>query len=335
MLDLCVRDPIKGVRLLPFLPGASLGDRLFQGIAPEAYEGLLRPVSLERAYAMLLPHEYVYLRKHPSYLKAALAEAKAAGKRVLCFAYQDDPAPIRLPGSIVFRPSAYASALLPNEVMMPAYVEDMGALYGHAPNAALGAPIVGFVGKAGLSGPKEALRHALRDYALAVGAKRSGLYFRRRGLSILTKSPDVTLNAIVRSSFSAHRKTLEAPLEEVRASYVANMRASQYIFAPRGDGNYSLRFFEALSMGRIPVLLDTDMRLPLENEMPYDAFIVRVPWQDLRRLPKAIAAFHAQGPEALMRAQEAARQAFADRLYMPKFLAHALRPAFLDAIPHV
>ena len=38
----------------------------------------------------------------------------------------------------------------------------------------------------------------------------------------------------------------------------------------RGAGNFSVRFYETLMMGRIPLLIDTDIRLPLSDEINWD-----------------------------------------------------------------
>ena len=51
------------------------------------------------------------------------------------------------------------------------------------------------------------------------------------------------------------------------------MLASPYILCVRGAGNYSARFYEALALGRIPVLVNTSFNIKGEPivETPLDA----------------------------------------------------------------
>lgn len=62
---------------------------------------------------------------------------------------------------------------------------------------------------------------------------------------------------------------------EVRENYVNNMLSSIFVISPRGAGNFSIRFFESLKAGRIPVVLNSDNEFPFENEISYDEFIIR------------------------------------------------------------
>jgi len=63
----------------------------------------------------------------------------------------------------------------------------------------------------------------------------------------------------------------------LRDEYTALIAQSRFVFCPRGDGLTSLRFFETLAFGRIPILVADDTALPLEGEIAYDEFMVRVP----------------------------------------------------------
>lgn len=56
---------------------------------------------------------------------------------------------------------------------------------------------------------------------------------------------------------------------------------SKYILCPRGFAVNSIRFFETMAFGRIPVLISDDAKLPLEKYINYDKFIVRVPEEEI------------------------------------------------------
>ena len=48
------------------------------------------------------------------------------------------------------------------------------------------------------------------------------------------------------------------------------MLLTPFTICVRGNGNFSVRFYETLASGRIPILIDTDCVLPLENEIDWD-----------------------------------------------------------------
>ena len=57
-----------------------------------------------------------------------------------------------------------------------------------------------------------------------------------------------------------------------------------------GTGNFSIRFYEALCNGRIPVLHDTDTLLPLDRLINWKKLCVFT--KTIEELPEAIVQFH-------------------------------------------
>jgi SAM-dependent methyltransferase len=55
---------------------------------------------------------------------------------------------------------------------------------------------------------------------------------------------------------------------------IENFKTSEFCFCPRGTGNFSIRFYETLYYGRIPVVIDTDILLPFSNEIEWNKYIV-------------------------------------------------------------
>jgi len=62
----------------------------------------------------------------------------------------------------------------------------------------------------------------------------------------------------------------------IRREYYSNLLKNKYTFCMRGAGNFSYRFYEALSFGRIPVLIDTDTILPLQTKIDWEKHIIIV-----------------------------------------------------------
>lgn len=77
----------------------------------------------------------------------------------------------------------------------------------------------------------------------------------------------------------------------MRDDYVRLLRASMTICCPRGTGRNSIRFYEALSMGRIPVLISDYAELPFADRIPYDEFVIRVPEHDIVHMADYVMGF--------------------------------------------
>lgn len=64
-------------------------------------------------------------------------------------------------------------------------------------------------------------------------------------------------------------------------TYQTMMNDCQFILCPRGVGLNSIRFFETIKAGRIPILIADQTKLPLEHIINYDYFVIRVPEKDI------------------------------------------------------
>lgn len=66
-----------------------------------------------------------------------------------------------------------------------------------------------------------------------------------------------------------------------RAEFRRSMRESRIALCPESiAGCLPYRFFEALSAGRVPLLVGSDYNLPFADEIPYDDFILRCSFLD-------------------------------------------------------
>jgi len=97
--------------------------------------------------------------------------------------------------------------------------------------------------------------------------------------------------------------------QALRAEYLDVTARSRFVFCPRGDGLNSLRFFETLALGRLPILVADETALPLESEIPYDEFVVRVPEARVEEWEVYLDAFLAAHPN-LEYCSSLARNAF-------------------------
>jgi hypothetical protein len=107
---------------------------------------------------------------------------------------------------------------------------------------------------------------------------------RRRALDALESSTKVTTSFVSRDSFYSGLKDKNLAREQ----YFSNMLDSDYVLCVRGSGNYSFRFFDALSMGRVPAVVDTDCVLPFDFAIDFASFLPFVRATELRTLPEVI-----------------------------------------------
>ncbi|MDL2307289.1 glycosyltransferase family 47 protein [Desulfovibrio sp. OttesenSCG-928-C06] len=63
--------------------------------------------------------------------------------------------------------------------------------------------------------------------------------------------------------------------------FLKSMRESLLALCPPGVGPQSIRLYETMLMGRIPVLFGDNVQYPLEKEAAYDAFCLRVSTDEL------------------------------------------------------
>ena len=89
-------------------------------------------------------------------------------------------------------------------------------------------------------------------------------------LMALQNNNQIETNFIFRKKYRAGAKTEE---EKVKTTFefFENIYNNPYTFCLRGAGNFSVRFYETLAMGRIPVIIDTDIRLPLNEIINWES----------------------------------------------------------------
>jgi hypothetical protein len=106
----------------------------------------------------------------------------------------------------------------------------------------------------------------------------------------------------------------------LRREFVDNIDASDYTLCQKGDGNQSTRFFEVLSMGRIPLHIDTECVFPLETHIAYRDFCVFVDHADLAHAGKILSDVHTKlSPEQFEVMQKKAREVYENYLRIDSF----------------
>ena len=74
----------------------------------------------------------------------------------------------------------------------------------------------------------------------------------------------------------------------VERNYAGLIQMSKFILCPRGFGTSSVRFYETLAYGRIPILISDETKMPLEDKINYDEFVIRVRENELDSIEEKI-----------------------------------------------
>lgn len=86
----------------------------------------------------------------------------------------------------------------------------------------------------------------------------------------LEKDSRIQTNFLIRDKFWAGKPHDEKVVSEYRE----NLRNSQFVLCNRGAGNWSMRFYHALEVGRIPVLINSGNELPFNKHINYSQYII-------------------------------------------------------------
>lgn len=297
-------------------------------------EGFELVDAIEACDYVVVPHIYgAYQQKYPNLLAALLKKARSYGKKLLIDASGDIESPVNIPDAEVLRIGSYRFLLHENEIAIPVPVEDFLELYagGVLPlRTKREQATVGFAGWARLpfvqywKATLKALPYRLRSLADSrYGAFEKGALLRSRVLRMLLRAKRVHANLIIRDSYSAHVKTVKGDFATVRREFVDNLLASDYALSVRGDANADTRFYEAISLGRIPIFIDTERVMPLMDIIDYREFCLVVDFHDIERLEGIIADFHASlTPERFVEMQKRAREVFEQYLRNDSFTKH-------------
>ena len=110
---------------------------------------------------------------------------------------------------------------------------------------------------------------------------------RQQAISKIRSSKNIISNFKIRNNFWGG----DIWGSTVRKEYIKNTLDSDFVICVRGAGNFSYRFYETLCLGRIPLVIDTDIDLPFESYINYDELILKVSVKDLDKIDEYILDF--------------------------------------------
>lgn len=270
--------------------------------------------SLQDCDACLLPIRYSQKENDLEFEKQIQEFAnlvEVSGKKTIVFLGSDiDSFNVKIKNSIIFCNTLYQSKRKNNEFAYTFFFEDFIARYYNQKLPIRNKEIVPTIGFCGFAPPlkinlgKHKIKEVLRLGLNYIGLMRafpsfSAHSYRVRAILAVLKSKLIKKNFIIRSNFGfggPEGALFPGGVKELNAAYrkeyVENIVNTDYTLCVRGYGNNSMRFFEALCCGRIPVFLNTDCVLPFDFIIDWKKYCVWVEEKDIDRIPEKVLEFH-------------------------------------------
>lgn len=247
--------------------------------------------------------------KPPLPVSEFIATVSASKKKVFVYSGHDVPiTQVSIPNAIVFSGAINKKDKPENLYSYPHFFADLLA-YNQTPFKAKAKDekaIVGFCGYApplGIPFGKEKVISSLKLAINYLGLfkffpEKVSHSYRTRSIISLSRSKKIQTNFKIKRVFafgpngqlntgnSAETDT------DFRKNFINNILESDYTLCVRGIGNNSIRFFETLCCGRIPVFINTDSVLPFEHVVDWKKYCVWIEEEDIGNIGTIVQAFH-------------------------------------------
>ena len=266
-------------------------------------------VAINNAAIVLLPFSinFYFDTKQQILLEEVNAICKASNKKA--YGYISGDFGIQLPefsNIIYFRQGGFKSQLSNQNKGFPVALSDhfqrLFKLESPIPNKKQDLPVIGFCGHATLSNSKRfkelvkcilenGKRFIKKPFNKVYEPLLASAYERAKLLSYFEQSTKVKTNFIYRENYRGGAVS-EEQRTKTTVEYYNNILASDYVLCVRGAGNFSVRLYETLMMGKIPIFVNTDCLLPFEDKINWKNHVVWVEWKNRKNIAELVADFH-------------------------------------------
>jgi hypothetical protein len=207
--------------------------------------------NLKNADAFLIPHDIsTWSKDYYSYVENMSNE-----KPVLYFNRSDRPIRKVIKNGYSLQ-TTYVGKTSVRAIIIPYNVQSLESL----PYRSLSdSPVLSFAGYVPKLTVGRIIRSSLEQPLHPLRA--NGALIRMLGLKRLRSLP-LDTNLKVRSHYGGAKSLISDPVQ-FRSEFELSVFHSDIVFSPRGDANGSQRFYETISAGRIPIVPDSGIKLPV------------------------------------------------------------------------
>lgn len=293
--------------------------------SPQVKEYFKCVEAIEDADVCILPVDlgFYLLNNRKQEVDIFFAAARKLQKKVWVYSGGDFGTTI-LDDVVTFRLGGFHSKMNLNTFVMPSFINDpYNTIISKKwqPLSKKEKPTIGFVGNADGSFSKwmkEALIYSKQTLNRLLKKDFSDKQFffpssniRFKLLEKLRISDKIDVDFIYRNKYRGGATT-EAQKIKTTLEFYENIERNLFTFCLRGSGNFSVRFYETLMMGRIPVLIDTDVRLPYYNHVDWNNHCVIATSQNY--IEQIVAFYEKHSDEVLIEIQKENRRLALEQL---------------------
>lgn len=252
--------------------------------------------------ALPLSVEYLLQTNQEKYFQEFLEKSKKYNKKVLIFTAGDFGKTIFDDNVITIRLGGFKSKLPNNTFIMSPFFEDpiiKHNLKFYTLNKTV-KPTIGFVGHSSngfMKWLKEFLIFNKLNVSRIIKKEATDLQSfypssikRFHFLKKIESLPTIQANFIHRSKYRAGSVS-ESDRLKTTIEFFNNIQENPFTFCMRGSGNFSVRFYETLALGRIPVIVDTNFDLPFSKTIKWEKHSVLVK-EDFSDFSEKLATFY-------------------------------------------
>lgn len=260
---------------------------------------------IKLADIVVLPIDYnVFFREYRKTFSELNKTAKTHNKIIWTFSAGDYGFTNHIANMYTFRSGGFDSKLDNRTFILPAFINDPYDSYlpqGFTPLKKQNKPSIGFVGHA-----KSGLIKYLKEYTNFLKFRIKRIFKniladkqpfypssvkRAKYLKHIAQSKTIDTQFIFRNKYRAGLNSKLAQAESSKEFY-DNIYKNAYTFCLRGVGNFSVRFYETLAVGRIPVVINTDCRFPLNHIIDWSKHCLIIDVNSRKPLVQHIIEFH-------------------------------------------
>lgn len=289
--------------------------------------------SIKDSDIIILPLEYAFmLKNHKNYLNPFFKQTKQYTKPVWIYSGGDFGISLDDNQIYNFRLGGFKSKLNPRTIILPSFITDPYSEYlnkNFKPLIKEEVPRIGFVGHA-----KSGNIKLIKEFLIYLGINTRRLFKleftdyqsfypssikRAKYLHYLKLNKHLKTVFILRNKYRAGFTSGENK-KKTTIEFYRNIYENPYTFCMRGGGNFSVRFYETLAVGRIPVLLDTDCLLPLASAINWSQHCIILKDFEFKSLSNKIVNFHNNiGDEEFIKLQKSNRKLWEEFLTRHSF----------------
>ena len=213
--------------------------------------------SLAESDYILIPHDWVHIYKNHNYVRYLQELSK--DKPLLLFNTGDISPKVQTKNTLEIRTFLHPWEDSSQKIIIPYAVKARR----YKPRIWKPVPSISFVGYVPKLTPGSLFGYNFKSLTHPL---KSSVYIVRKFSCIRLRmlEPKFEIECIKRNQFTSYYKNPNLQAHSI--DFQNSLDNSDYVLCPRGYGNTSMRFYESLSAGRTPILIDSSGGLPLINE---------------------------------------------------------------------